>query len=261
MVPVCSTSFQLHGRPRLIHLHSAGDVPPLPFATLLSLYATLSPGLSVGNWMDAHTIDSHPVDVRRMIQFGVIKGFLRRVYAFPLWLEHASFHPVPQPSERRPSNSRTQSHEAPPLRRGRHSSSVFSLAGGVGDVSSSSYSGTTTSDGPTPQAQTPVDAPAPPQHRTAVPAGKTQPMTPQPSATEPPRPSFPSSLGRMLDGKHHTDEICIRYGIPFKHLETVLRFIGGAEGATLDAGMVGDGGQRRTPTATSYGSQVVMLYV
>ncbi|KAL8293073.1 hypothetical protein RQP46_000767 [Phenoliferia psychrophenolica] len=235
--------------------NGTGDVPPTPFATLLKLYSGLAPGLSISNWMDLHAVDSLPVDVRRMLQFGVIKGFLRRVYAFPLWLDHPSLSPPPPPSERRPPNSRTQSSSV-----GRNSSSVFSLGGGGSSFSTANGS----TDGLTPQAQTPVDAPAPPQERTAVPAGQALPMTPQASAT-PAVPTFPSSLRRMLDGKHHTDEICIRYGMSFRYLETVLRHIGGgmAEPQEVGAGAGGGGGdgQRRSMAPTSYGSQVVMLYV
>lgn len=205
--------------------------------------------------MEIHGVDSLPIDVRRMIQFGVIKGFLRRVYSFPLWLDHPSLSPPPPDGERRPPNSRAHSNTRPNL--DRNSSSVYSSVDGA----SSFGTGTNGSQGPTPLPQTPIDAPAPPQERTALPSGQGQPMTPQPSATFD-RPTFPSSLPRMLDGKHHTDEICIRYGLPFKYLESVLRFVGGmdVDGHDAAGGASGDG-QRRTATTTWYGSRVVMLYV
>ncbi|KAM0754091.1 nitrogen permease regulator Npr2 [Meredithblackwellia eburnea MCA 4105] len=218
-----------------------GDVDRIPFATLLQLYAGLGPRLSVGTWMDIHSLDSQPVDVRRMIQFGVIKGFLRRVYAYPIWLDHPALNPANFNEERRPPNARLDSDTRPDL----NASAIFSVGG------SSAGTGTGGSQGPL----TPVDAPAPPQERTA----KLPPMTPQ-MAEVPERPSYPSSLPMMLDGKHHTDEICIRYAIPFKYLESVLRSIGGPDSEDSSVESATDG-QRRGSLATGYGTRVVMLYV
>ncbi|KWU46349.1 nitrogen permease regulator 2, partial [Rhodotorula sp. JG-1b] len=64
------------------------DTALVPFATLLSYYSQLRPGYSLAEWIEALSLDSQPIDIRRMIQFGVIKGFLRRVYAYPIWLDH-----------------------------------------------------------------------------------------------------------------------------------------------------------------------------
>lgn len=57
----------------------------------------------------------------------------------------------------------------------------------------------------------------------------------------------------MLDGTHHTDEICVGFGIGLKQLEVALRVIGGEEKEE------DTDGQRRG--VGGYGSRVVMLYV
>ena len=67
-------------------------VPVTPFAILYGYYAKLRPGLSLEDWIDTNNIDTDAIDVRRMISFGVIKGFIRRVFAYPVWLDHPSFH-------------------------------------------------------------------------------------------------------------------------------------------------------------------------
>ncbi|GAA6006358.1 hypothetical protein JCM11491_004926 [Sporobolomyces phaffii] len=89
------------------------DVQPVPFPTLLKFYSQLRPGLTVSAWIDDFSLDSHPIDVRRMIQFGIIKGFLRRVYAYPIWIDHPSLCPAPAPdtSNSKPATAEEGSNE------------------------------------------------------------------------------------------------------------------------------------------------------
>jgi hypothetical protein len=63
----------------------------VPFTTLLKLYSKLRPGLTLNDWMESDAIHELDVDVRRMISFGVVKGFLRRVHCYPVWLDHPAF--------------------------------------------------------------------------------------------------------------------------------------------------------------------------
>lgn len=58
----------------------------------------------------------------------------------------------------------------------------------------------------------------------------------------------------MLDGSKHTDEICLKYGISLRHLEGVLRIIGGVEQTSSGTGGKGAGKEE------GFG-RVVMLYV
>lgn len=62
-----------------------------PFATLYQYYVKLQPGLTIQDWIMRDKIDSTSIDIRRMISFGIIKGFLKRIQVFPVWLDHASF--------------------------------------------------------------------------------------------------------------------------------------------------------------------------
>lgn len=65
---------------------------------------------------------------------------------------------------------------------------------------------------------------------------------------------YPNSLPLMLDGSHHTDEICIKYGIGLGHLEMVLRSIGGVVGEEEGSNKGGSGKEK------DFGD-VVLLYV
>jgi hypothetical protein len=83
-------------------------------------------------------------------------------------------------------------------------------------------------------------------------------ITPQPAAAKE-GPTFPASLPLMMDGTHHTDEICIRYEVSLKQLEMVFRTLGGAsEGPSAGGG--GEDGQRRGSSA-GFGSRLLVLYI
>lgn len=107
----------------------------VPSATLLQLYSKLKPGLTVHDWhvlwhlsgslglmacellrIEQNELHKLNVDVRRMLSFGVIKGFLRRVFVYPIWLQHPSL---------KPDRRRTGRHEAGATDLSRQSSASF----------------------------------------------------------------------------------------------------------------------------------------
>ncbi|KAI9319406.1 nitrogen permease regulator 2-domain-containing protein [Dichotomocladium elegans] len=56
---------------------------PLPLARVFALYCGLQYGSSVRDWIEEHQVASLPIDVRRFISFGVIKGLIYRVHKSP----------------------------------------------------------------------------------------------------------------------------------------------------------------------------------
>lgn len=228
-----------------------------------------------------HSLDARPIDIRRMVQFGVIKGFLRRVYAYPIWLDHPSLASSQQQSpgsdirrhaempslgETAFSTSTQQSlHPHQSMSSGRPdynrhtSSSIFS------SVASSASQNDRTPMGPrSPSQSGHQDAPARPQVRTALMTGAVNsPRIPQAASasgvTAAGALNYPPSLPLMLDGTHHTDEICIKYGVSLRQLDVVLKSLGGASSEAATP-LSEDGGQRRGSVA-SYGSRLVMLYI
>ncbi|GAA5951963.1 hypothetical protein JCM21900_000102 [Sporobolomyces salmonicolor] len=225
------------------------DSHPVPFALLLSYYSRLRLGLTVSSWMDELSLDTQPIDVRRMIQFGVIKGFLRRVYAYPVWLDHPALRAHAAAAEDAEEEDRL-SGDGRQARRSAHASTPLALL-----------------------PPSPLDAPAPAAPRTALHASEVL-LLPTPPPASPPPPVYPPSLPLMLDGSRHTDEVCLRYGIGWRTLEAVLRHLGGGgegdgEGQGLRQGdRDGDGdGTRRATGAQAghdkgvYGARVVMLWI
>lgn len=259
----------------------AGDSPPIPFSTLLTWYSRLRPGLSVSSWMEELALDSKPIDVRRMLQFGVIKGFLRRVHAHPVWLDHPTFKPASNQSKKkqREADGRREETPAGSERPSRRDTTVKPsrrrLEPNLPSPSSSPRRGNSSTATPshfsTPAPDIPVDAPAPPQTLSSL-AAHAPPDPPTPPL-ENPAPSYPHSLPLLLDGSHSTDEVCLRYGITWRTLEAVLRHLGGAQGEEgrerEEYGFGGEGeeGRRRGAGAHAaaekgpYGTKVVMLWV
>lgn len=71
-------------------------------------------------------------------------------------------------------------------------------------------------------------------------------------------PVYPTSLALMLDGTHHTDEICLKYGIGSTTLSIVLKHLGGGGGGggasgTSNNAAGGGGGGARTGRGTRHG--------
>lgn len=60
------------------------NIPDWP--KLLHLYSRLKPGRTFYQWKEEYEVEGMGVDVRRFASFGVIKGFLRRVHRWPVYL-------------------------------------------------------------------------------------------------------------------------------------------------------------------------------
>ncbi|KAH8833683.1 NPR2-domain-containing protein [Flagelloscypha sp. PMI_526] len=77
-------------------------IPPWP--KLLHLYSRMKAGITVFEWMKEFEVEAMGIDVRRFASFGVIKGFLRRVHRWPVYLPSPT--PTHEPMEgSRPSDA------------------------------------------------------------------------------------------------------------------------------------------------------------
>jgi hypothetical protein len=70
------------------------NIPP---TTLITLYTTLRQGLPLSTWILENLTLLHGIDIRRLITFGVIKGFLYRVHKYAL-ATHVALPPAPPTS-------------------------------------------------------------------------------------------------------------------------------------------------------------------
>lgn len=240
--------------------------------------------------MDDNDINPDLIDVRRMIQFGIIKGFLRRVYSYPIWLDHPVFLSSYTTSgdfgvagKGKSGGGKGKQSRYKTLHRENTSSTIDSVTTPTGSdrphldrnvSSTSSYA-----PYPTPLATptSPLDpdiSPSQPIPRESNTSKTYFPRTNSSSASALLQPksatpstntklllanTFPDSLRDMCDGTHHTDEICVRYGMSLRQLEGALRIIGGA---TTVAGGGGGGGERiEGGKRGDYGSRVVIIQI
>lgn len=67
---------------------------PIPdWPKLLHLYSRLKPGKTVYEWKEEYAVEELGIDIRRFTSFGVIKGFLRRVHRWPVYLPPEPYQP------------------------------------------------------------------------------------------------------------------------------------------------------------------------
>lgn len=76
--------------------------------TLIDLYTSLQPGIPLRDFYLEHSTSLAKIDIRRLITFGLIKGFLRRIHKFALSTSLTS----PLPGEKKRSGSRPSGDEA-----------------------------------------------------------------------------------------------------------------------------------------------------
>ncbi|KAF4576749.1 Nitrogen permease regulator 2 [Pleurotus pulmonarius] len=113
----------------------ARTIPDWP--QLLHLYSRLKPGKTVLQWIQDYDVEEMDIDVRRFTSFGVIKGFLRRVHRFPIFVpttpqesmtsllpaspshtDETDSGTVHTPTLRFPNFARLRGAEIPPLQTG-----------------------------------------------------------------------------------------------------------------------------------------------
>lgn len=70
--------------------------------TLIDLYISLQPGISLRDFCLAHASDLTHIDIRRLITFGLLKNFLRRIHKFALATTPSS---EPSPDKKRSGGS------------------------------------------------------------------------------------------------------------------------------------------------------------
>lgn len=184
--------------------------------------------MSIKDWVERINLDTSTTDVRRIISFGIIKGFLRRVQVYPVWLDHPSFKAA--------DKARTNVIDNELLNRGRvsHSRLVASEVSG----SSSRLSPRT------PHAALFNGAQDRERDETPRPAGAALAGRQNSLLEKLNRKDCPSGLPGLLDGEHSIDEVCtwvwhvalaktflqlsVRFRVSYRQLLVHLQTIGGA---------------------------------
>lgn len=166
--------------------------------TLVEHYLSLRQGLSVKVWYMDHAATLMGVDVRRLITFGVIRGFLYRVHKYAL-------------ASRTRSGSRKNRLHLPKTEPASTSAATTAptLPSGSWDANNHHpMISTTSNNNINHNNQAREDAPDPRKD--------TEPLRPL-------NPDEEKRLGRFLDGTHCFDEICTEMGFGERELMARLR--------------------------------------
>ena len=207
--------------------------------TLLGLYSKLLPGVTVHDWLEANYILGLGIDPRRFVSFGIIKGFLRRVHRWPVLLERRS-PLIEQPEYRKrvgidkstlvgsgATLSTRTAGDSGLTRQGESTITLRSMASnpsiGLGISPSSMPSRTRPSLAGKSPARRPLALTA--MLGSGGDSSRRTPGTVR-SVTLRTREEqtrvLEEDLLVYLDGKHHSDEIQVRFGMGWGQLERVL---------------------------------------
>ncbi|KAH7079904.1 nitrogen permease regulator 2 [Paraphoma chrysanthemicola] len=201
--------------------------------TLIQLYTSLRQGLTLKNWVLEHLDLLSGIDVRRLITFGIIKGFLYRVHKYALATNTSSTLPPAPPTSLQTSAATSTAN----LR----DSETATLRNAHAHI----HPSTAHHAHQAPHTSTHGQHPSFSLHRPSV--ASTTSLNPQHAAAAPTHqkhsiPVFdgilPSEqerqnglpLLRFLDGMHCFDEICTELGVSEREVEGKVRGVGGGNG-------------------------------
>ncbi|CAI6339512.1 unnamed protein product [Periconia digitata] len=198
---------------------SNDEVPLIPHSTLITLYTSLRQGLTLRNWVLENMALLAGIDVRRLITFGIIKGFLYRVHKYAV----ASSIPLPPaPPTSLQSAGDTSTVHSPVL--AGYSNSKDPIAQGAAAALrpsiASTLIGATAAAAATATAATPGASSAERGGR----VGGDDAARLHRLVNSDREQGLP--LVKFLDGMHCFDEICTELGLPEKVVEGKVRSLG-----------------------------------
>ncbi|KAK3065662.1 Nitrogen permease regulator 2, partial [Teratosphaeriaceae sp. CCFEE 6253] len=191
--------------PPPLHPDPADAVAVSP-ATLVALYTSFSPGLTVQDFALAHEDELAGVDGRRLITYGVLKGVLRRVHKYALALDNSSSTRLSSTQDSSPTKSKPKSNED-----------------AVGEFDRAWKRAPLTSGWATPPSAPPV------LEVGSAGAGRRRSGGDGEDGDDDDHETV--VLRRVLDGRHCFDEICVTLGLSEKRVVEKLR--GGAFGEVI----------------------------
>lgn len=185
-----------------MYITKSGKEPP-SFAKIFALYCSVQPSLRMSDFCVVYAESLTHIDVRRFITFGLIHGFLRRVHRYPVFIDRSSSAPPslplqPSRSYQLPTNSPSMTGLNPVMgvppstqvgSAERNGGGNGNAGGGNGMLSGSGSSGNMSS-----------------KRSLAAKAGQLE-----------------KDILRMMDGEHHTDEICTKFLIRYADVESTIQ--------------------------------------
>ncbi|KAG0141258.1 hypothetical protein CROQUDRAFT_110589 [Cronartium quercuum f. sp. fusiforme G11] len=208
------------------YIELAPDTLTIPISDLLTLYTKFWSGVTVHDWMEQNQVHKLPIDVRRFVSFGTIKGFLKRLHCYPVWALHPDITRGSQPTRSQragPLDPEHKTHRA--ILEATLSSSRARYGHPRGRPSAIREPAWLVV-----MRKLEADECPPTSSNTSKPSKSRRGRRSRANAVEnetstPEAVDVPLDLPLKLDGTHHLDALCVQYQISLTHLEQMLRYI------------------------------------
>ncbi|EGZ26380.1 hypothetical protein PHYSODRAFT_297677 [Phytophthora sojae] len=191
-----------------VYIAKSGHAPP-SFARIFALYCSVQPSLRMSDFCVVYSESLSLIDVRRFITFGLIHGFLRRVHRYPICIERnlPGSSPQQQQPNQAPQQPQQQPNQAPqqpqqqqggqqvvPPTSTQPGEGSGAPGGGSGNGAGSNGAG-----------------------------GNVSSISSTKRAMASKANQLEQDVLRMMDGGHHTDEICSKFLLRFTDVESTIQ--------------------------------------
>ncbi|KAF4046910.1 Nitrogen permease regulator 2 [Phytophthora infestans] len=195
-----------------VYISKSGHAPP-SFARIFALYCSVQPSLRMSDFCVVYSDSLALIDVRRFVTFGLIHGFLRRVHRYPICIDRNVPGSSP-PQQQQTQQPQQQSQQQAGQQKGR----PYTLS----------------TNSPSLSAMNPISAaPTSTQPANGVngnganvsngTGGNVTALTSSKRALVSKANQLEKDVLRMMDGGHHTDEICSKFLLRYTDVESTIQ--------------------------------------
>ncbi|KAG2531510.1 hypothetical protein BBO99_00000151 [Phytophthora kernoviae] len=198
-----------------VYIAKSGQAPP-SFARIFALYCSVQPSLRMSDFCVVYAESLALIDVRRFITFGLIHGFLRRVHRYPICIDRSLSGSSPPQQQQQQAQQQQQGQQGgqqknrpyalssnSPLMAAMTAAPQPIQAGGGAGGAPNGGGGNNGVGGPNGAGGVSLG----PSKRGMI-AKANQ---------------LEKDVLRMMDGGHHTDEICSKFLLRYTDVETTIQ--------------------------------------
>ncbi|KAF4324483.1 hypothetical protein G195_001412 [Phytophthora kernoviae 00238/432] len=198
-----------------VYIAKSGQAPP-SFARIFALYCSVQPSLRMSDFCVVYAESLALIDVRRFITFGLIHGFLRRVHRYPICIDRSLSGSSPPQQQQQQAQQQQQGQQGgqqknrpyalssnSPLMAAMTAAPQPIQAGGGAGGAPNGGGGNNGVGGPNGAGGVSLG----PSKRGMI-AKANQ---------------LEKEVLRMMDGGHHTDEICSKFLLRYTDVETTIQ--------------------------------------
>uniref|UniRef100_M4B659 Nitrogen permease regulator 2 n=1 Tax=Hyaloperonospora arabidopsidis (strain Emoy2) TaxID=559515 RepID=M4B659_HYAAE len=195
-----------------VYIARSGSAPP-SFARIFALYCSVQPSLRMSDFSVVYSESLALIDARRFITFGLIHGFLRRVHRYPIYVDHSS-----SPQQQKQQGQQTLQQNQQQQQKGRPFglSSTSPLLSGMNPIGAAPLS--IQPNGASNALNANIISGS-----SGATGGNVASMSSSKRAMVSKASQLEKDLLRMMDGSHHTDNICTKFLLRYADVESTIQ--------------------------------------